>query len=85
MVCRLVLIGFAVLWLLAAFVLVVGTFGRFGETRDPLSGVFLILIGSPWVQMASQAGLASPLLALLAPGLNFLLILWACRRFGRRV
>jgi hypothetical protein len=33
----------------AAFALfMVGTFGWFGQDQDPLSGVFLILLGLPW-------------------------------------
>ena len=46
--CRLFKWAFAVAYLAALFLLAVGTWGWFGAERDPLSGVFLILLGLPW-------------------------------------
>ncbi|NEX22036.1 hypothetical protein G3480_17275 [Thiorhodococcus mannitoliphagus] len=75
---------FGVLYLLALTVFVVGTFGFFGQVRDPLSGVSLIPLGMPWNWMIDL--LPEPLwpwLAAAAPSIN-LGILWMLCRLGLR-
>jgi hypothetical protein len=35
-------------------ILVIGTFGLFGQARDPLSGAFAIILGQPWVMLVNK-------------------------------
>lgn len=68
---------FALCYGAALLLLLVGTFGWFGQPRDPLSGVFLIPLGMPWVLLTGGlpdavrpwAAAASPLLNLALLGL----------------
>ncbi len=46
--CRIVVLAFVVLYVSALALLAIGTFGWFGQERDPLSGVGLIPLGLPW-------------------------------------
>ncbi|SHG76462.1 hypothetical protein [Marivita hallyeonensis] len=74
-----------VAYLAALILLLIGTFGLFGQDRDPLAGVFLMPLGLPWVLWMDD--LPEPLLpwaAALAPVINLALIAALCRRFGRR-
>ena len=41
---------FLVLDVLAIFVLLIGTFGWLGQEKDPLSGVFIVILGQPWIR-----------------------------------
>ncbi|WP_261400078.1 hypothetical protein [Leisingera daeponensis] len=59
----------------------IGTFGLFGQERDPLSAVYLVVLGTPWIQLAGSGG---PFAAALAPGANLLILLLICRWFDRR-
>lgn len=79
-VCVWVMRAFIALYLLALALFLVGTFGLFGQTRDPLSGVFLMPLGLPWnrfVDFAPQS--AWPWLAALAPLLNIGILAALCR------
>jgi len=74
---------FGILYLIALGLLMVGTFGLFGQERDPLSGVFLLPLGLPWNLLASDTPEAvRPWLASLAPALNLVLVWFFCRRLG---
>ena len=69
-----------VLYLMALVVLLIGTFGLFGQEQDPLAGVFLMPLGLPWVLWMD--GLPDPLLpwlAVLAPLLNLVILTLLCR------
>lgn len=73
----------AVLYLVALALLLIGTFGLFGQERDPLSGVFLLPLGLPWVLWLD--GLPDSLLpwaAALAPLINLAIISALCQRFA---
>lgn len=79
-ICRIILILFVLLYLGAIFLLLVGTFGWFGQERDPLSGVFLLPLGLPWNQFT--AGVPDSLLpwvAIAAPLLNVMILSSLCR------
>ncbi len=79
---RWLLFAFALLWAGAAFLFLVGTYGWFGQERDPLSGVFLLPLGMPWILAIGAAPEAArPWLALAAPGLTLAIL---ARFFGRR-
>ena len=83
--CRIIVGVFLAAYLLALFVFLVGTFGWFGTTRDPLSGVFLIPLGLPWNLMVERfPELLWAWLAAAAPALNLFLLRLVCGRMGRR-
>lgn len=48
MLCRIATALFALAYAAALAVLAIGTFGLFGQERDPLSGAYVILLGLPW-------------------------------------
>ena len=73
--CRIVLAIFAVLYLLALGLLLIGTFGLFGSERDPLAGVFLMPLGLPWnLMLDGFPEPALPWIAALSPLMNLLII-----------
>ncbi|WP_369025838.1 hypothetical protein [Qipengyuania sp. RANM35] len=63
------------LYLIALFLLAVGTFGWFGQEKDPLSGVFLLPLGLPWNLVADKLGFGGWLTAVAAPAINAA-VLW---------
>lgn len=71
---------FVGLYLVALALLAIGTFGLFGQERDPLSGVFLMPLGLPWNLVGDRIGLAGPWLAVLAPAINAAILYWLWRR-----
>ena len=74
-----------VLYLVALALLLIGTFGLFGQERDPLSGVFLLPLGLPWnllVDLAPEP--AWPWLAAAAPLLNLVILMAVCRGLRRK-
>ena len=78
--CRLIVIGFALLYVLALGLFVVGTFGLFGSPSGPLAGVFLMPLGLPWNQMLDVfPEPLGPMLVILAPALNLVILVLICR------
>ncbi len=75
---------FGLLYLGALGLLAIGTFGLFGQEQDPLSGVFLIPLGMPWIWLADTVGLSGALVAILAPLINLLILFALCRMLTRR-
>jgi hypothetical protein len=76
---------FAVLYAGAFLLFLIGTFGLFGQDKDPLSGVFLMPLGLPWNLIADRlagggSGMAGPTVGLLAPALNLGILYWLARR-----
>lgn len=71
---------FTGLYAVALVLLAIGTFGWFGQERDPLSGVFLVPLGMPWTWLGDKLGLAGPLLAILAPAINAGILYWLWKR-----
>jgi len=87
MICRLLIWGFALAYLTALALFLVGTFGLFGAERDPLSGVFLMPLGFPWTRVTGRAPESlRPWLAILTPAANLLVLIVLCRVLngGRR-
>ena len=72
-------------YLVALALLLIGTFGLFGQERDPLSGVFLIPLGLPWVSLLDGVpeGL-KPWLAALAPAINLFILMTLCHAYSRK-
>ncbi len=76
--------AFAALYAVALFVFLTGTFGWFGQDTDPLSGVFLLPLGLPWVLAVEAAPeTVRPWLAVIAPLLNLAILILVCRRVQR--
>jgi hypothetical protein len=78
-VCRVITGVFLFVYLAALALLVIGTFGLFGQERDPLSGVFLMPLGLPWNLMLDV--FPEPLwpwLAAAAPALNLTILRFIC-------
>jgi hypothetical protein len=83
--CRIVVIGFSVLYALAAGLFIVGTFGLFGSPSGPLAGVFLVPLGLPWNRMLDIfPEKLWPMLAILAPAVNLVILVLICGWCARR-
>lgn len=68
------------LYVLAAALMLIGTFGWFGQAQDPLAAVFLMPLGLPWILLADRLGLVGAWVALLAPAFNLGILFWAWKR-----
>ena len=78
--CRLATALLALLYVVALAIWQIGRYGLFGQERDPLAAVYLIMLGMPWVRAADMAGEAmAPMLAALAPLVNILIVAVLCR------
>lgn len=75
-----IFIIFVVLYVLALALLLIGTFGWFGQERDPLSGVFLLPLGLPWNLLADRLGAGGAAVMALAPLVNAAILFWLWRR-----
>lgn len=69
---------FTGLYVIALVLLAIGTFGWFGQEKDPISGVFLMPLGLPWNLIADKLGFANWLTAVLTPAINvaILYMIW---------
>lgn len=62
-------------YLAALAVFAIGTFGLFGQERDPLSAVFLVPLGLPWnLFLEGVPEPAKPWLAALVPMVNIAIL-----------
>jgi len=85
-ICRWLVRIFVVLYVAALALLAIGTFGLFGNERDPLAGVFLIPLGLPWnrlIDLLPEGGWY-PWLAAAAPLINLAILWGVCRALARR-
>lgn len=83
--CPILLGLIAAAWLGACCVYLIGQFGLFGQERDPLAAVFLVILGQPWVRAIDVAPEAAwPWLAALAPGVNLVVATLFCCALNRR-
>lgn len=79
-VCRGTLGLLAVAYVLALGIGLIGTFGWLGQEQDPLSWVFVVLLGQPWVALVGDMPEpVRPWLAALCPLLNLMLLAALCR------
>lgn len=78
MICRIILLGFGLAYLLALLIYFSGEYGWFGQQIDPLSGIFLIPLGLPWNLIEAPRSIM-PALGAGAPFINFLIIFLLCR------
>ena len=87
LLCRWIVRLFALAYLVALALLVIGTFGLFGQERDPLSGVVLVPLGLPWNRWVDMLPQGLPMWGMiLAPVLNLIILRALCRAVagGRR-
>lgn len=83
--CRAIAGLFAIAWLAALGLFAIGTFGLFGAGRDPLSVVFLVPLGLPWILWVDGTPESlRPWLAALAPLVNIAILAFVCRAARRR-
>jgi hypothetical protein len=83
--CRIVAWIFTFLYAAALVLLLVGTFGLFGNERDPLAGIFLIPLALPWIFLVNLAPEpAWPWLTALAPAINLVLLWVLCHHLKRK-
>ncbi len=82
--CTAIVIVFGITYLLCLGLYVIGSFGLFGSPSGPLAGVFLMPLGLPWVFMLERfSDTLKPWLAILAPGLNLIILATVCRILDR--
>ena len=82
--CRSLIAIFAFLYFAALAILLVGSFGLFGEESDPLSGIFLIPLGLPWNQLIDFfPEVMWPWLGAFAPAVNLFILVILCRYVRR--
>jgi len=78
--CWAAVIVFALLYASAIALLLIGTFGWFGNERDPLAGVYLAPLGWPWNRLVDFAPEPLwPRLAAAAPVVNLAILALLCR------
>ena len=83
--CKWVIRIVGVLYLVALALLLIGTFGLFGQEQDPLSGIFLLPLGLPWVLwLDGFQDTLRPWFGALAPLLNLAVLTFICSRFSAR-
>jgi len=85
-ICRLLIGVFALAYIFALGLLVIGTFGLFGAVKDPISGVYLIPLGMPWNSFLFRSApeVMMPWIGILAPALNLAILIIICRFFRAR-
>lgn len=84
-ICRWMLRLLALCYVVALILFVVGRYGFFGADRDPLSAVFLMPLGLPWVLFVDLLPDSLwPIAAALVPLLNLALLAALCRWAARR-
>ena len=67
---------------LAFLLFLIGTFGWFGQAKDPLSGVFLMPLGLPWNLLLDKVGAPGLPTGLLSPAINLGILYWLSRRWA---
>lgn len=71
---------FTALYVIALALLAIGTFGWFGQAKDPLAGVFLMPLGLPWNLLLDRTGLPGPLVGTISPAINAAILYWLWKR-----
>lgn len=72
------------LYAVALAFFVVFAFGLLGQEKVPLAGIFLLLLGVPWLQLGGVPNVAPTWFAAIAPVGNLVLLGWAAM-FARRL
>jgi hypothetical protein len=83
--CRWLVAIFGAAYLFALALYLIGTFGLFGQVRDPLAGVFLVPLGLPWnLAIDLLPEVTWPWLAAAAPIVYLGLLASLCRWLRNR-
>lgn len=84
LICRIVVYGYGLLYLGALGMYVVYGWGLFGHQPEALAGLYLVMIGYPWIGALEWFPEALwPWLGILAPLGNLLALLVLCRWLRR--
>jgi hypothetical protein len=84
-ICKWTVRVLVVLYAIALVIGLIGTFGWFGQERDALSWVFVIMLGQPWVALIGDVSdPVRPWLAAFAPLLNLFILAALCRAVSAR-
>lgn len=84
-ICRVAIVIFGTAWVAAIALLLIGTFGWFGQEKDPLSGIFLMPLGLPWsLFLDGLPNTMKPWGAAFAPGINLALLMLICGVLSRK-
>ncbi len=85
-ICTIIVAAFAIAYLIALALFIIGTYGLFGSPSGPLAGVFLVPLGVPWIFMLDGVSESlKPWVGVLAPGANLALLWLICRTLRRLV
>lgn len=78
--CRILALLFVAAYGVALALMLIGTFGLFGQETGPLAAVFLVVLGLPWNRLADLAPERWwPWLAAVAPLANLAVLAALCR------
>ena len=80
---RIAVIVFGLAYVFAVFAYLIGVYGWFGATKDPLFGAFLALLGLPWNLVDRPDSLGS-IFGVFAPLVNLCLIGFFGGKFSSR-
>ena len=84
-ICKVFFFVFTIAYLLSLMVWLTGTFGWFGQEKDPLSAVFLVPLGLPWNRLVDLLPeVMWPWAAAAAPGVNMIVLAMICSSLKRR-
>jgi hypothetical protein len=85
-ICTIIVAAFAIAYLIALALFIIGTYGLFGSPSGPLAGVFLVPLGVPWIFMLDGVSESlKPWVGILAPGINLALLWLICKALRRLV
>jgi hypothetical protein len=83
--CKVITTGFAIAYMVSLALFVIGLLGLFGQPKDPLAAVFVLLLGMPWTLLLDGAPeIVRPFLGLLTPAVNLAILYIVCRSLQRR-
>ncbi len=89
-ICRVLILVYLLLYLVALAIAIVGTRGLFGVQPDGLMAVYLLFLGMPWtlalpvLPLASMPEVLGQLIVAALPILNILWLRWLCRKRRKR-
>ena len=77
-------VGFGIAYAISLALFFIGLFGLFGQPKDPLSGIFVLVLGLPWVRLLDGTPeTIRPWVGLLMPAVNLALLYITCRLLRR--
>ena len=88
-VCRFVILAYIIVCIAALAIIPMTAAGTFGIQPDPLSGIYALLLASPWILLlADFVGngdmVANMAMAAISMAINVVILLLLCRWLTRR-